>query len=1297
MENMKRAISAFMALVLVLGMMPGVPMFAGAEEVETQPETVAVETTAAVTVPEETEAPETIAAETEAPETVPETTAAAETVPQETVSEEIAEEETLPQETVAEETVAEETIPEETVEEVSEEAADASDTIVLAQKIEISASKERTYVGDDVKLTAVISPSNVTQTDVSWVVDGGDINLVALEKGYLRANEAGIYTIHAEAIDGSPAISEPITVEFVNYKMEINEAPIPEENIFEGQYILQTGDTLPISVKYMTWAGDESEGDAKVELPLHTPNVKWSMAVVVPGGQGEERSAGDYYVTGEDVTQFISWTESADTKEIQLKAKLVTEYKYILVTAKEMIDDMVLGESSMLIRLYPDSYKIHITETVNEHGDAVQKDVTNGLIALDMAQFQGEEQIRITLNAGIWPIEGNEKLVWATSDSLVELEDPDEEDDWNNEMILLIDKRSGETKVSVQGAEHPGVYAEVTIRRVRYVQGIEPSQASEKVQTDGLGEGKSVKLQAVDSADREIVDNKLLKWELAEGDEEYATISEEGVLKAKDVDMGRVITVKCTVLREDDQTPAGFELYIPIIPKATEVNILAETFLGDSGDLAPEAIVNGMTLTVDSTTYTRAVPAFRVHPYTNDDSGVAGSPVGVAQEVTWKSSNTAVAAFDPITDELIWKGKNGTTTITATAKDGSGKSASVKLQFGTKLQEIWFNDQEGMFLRSGSGWTFDLGFYPEKATDKGVTWSVQVFDKEGNEVPASSVVTLSNNGRLTAKTVYDNYEAFVTVTSKENKSIQATHRVLIRPKNDDFLTLLDENGVCVTKGTIQLDMGQSVSLSAVFVPEEIDMPYEDVVATWKSSNTSVAEVEDGFIMTGEKTGTANITAKFDKQQVNVTVKVVSQVDDVQVYDKKHPDNSDGVLTTGMSMDLKATLIDYDTATEKKPNGTPTVTKVNWVITEGTDFATVNSSGKVTAKKLPWADLPVDVTVTAYATDGSGAYGTYDIKITPAVEKIRIRIDGKAYDTYTYYMAESIEEEIFGEAVATLTAEVTPWMDAWGEPSVTWKSSNTKIADVDENGDVTAYKPGTVTITATSQDGSNKKASLKLVIASKAIRMEWNNNANELVSDSVFAIAGGKNLTLKPLFYGVDGKKINVPVEWEISTLVDSYGTAFVKKFSKGAITTERVTQPKFTEVSIFYPAAYAPDGAELVLKGDKEYAKVTVLVGVYPATTSLQITENGKVVNSSLWRKAGCEPFELGVQTNEYAASGWTWKSSNPKIATVDEFGNVIPTWDEKTESYKAGTVTITATAKDGTGKSDSIKIVFAK
>ena len=198
MENMmRRAISAFMTLVLVLGMVPGVPMFAGAEEVEPQPETVAVETTEAVTVPEETDAPETTAApETEPAETIPETTAAAETVPETTEAQE-----TVPEETVAqEETVPQETVIEETVPEVTEEPADANDTIVLAKKIEISASKERTYVGDDVKLTATISPSDTTETEVEWVVDGGEY---ILKDGVLRGIEAGVFTITAKTTDGT--------------------------------------------------------------------------------------------------------------------------------------------------------------------------------------------------------------------------------------------------------------------------------------------------------------------------------------------------------------------------------------------------------------------------------------------------------------------------------------------------------------------------------------------------------------------------------------------------------------------------------------------------------------------------------------------------------------------------------------------------------------------------------------------------------------------------------------------------------------------------------------------------------------------------------------------------------------------------------------------------------------------------------------------------------------------------------------------------------------------------------------
>lgn len=1260
MENMmKRAISAFMALVLVLGMVPGVPMFAGAEEVETQPETVAVETTEAVTVPEETDAPETTAApETEPAETIPETTAAAETVPETTEAQE-----TVPEETVAqEETVPQETVIEETVPEVTEEPADANDTIVLAKKIEISASKERTYVGDDVKLTATIAPSDTTETEVEWVVDGGEY---ILKDGVLRGIEAGVFTITAKTTDGTELESEPVEVEFVNYKMEINETPgiFPEENVYEGEYVLQTGDTVDISVAYKTWAGDESESDAKIERPLHTPKVKWFMSVVVPGG-GEMRSADDYTVTGEDVTKYISWTESADTKQITMKAKLVTEYKYIMVTAEERIGNE-LHQSSVVFRLYPDSYKLYITD---EDGN----DVTNKTIVLDMANE--DTAYTQTLTAKVWPEEGDEDLVWSTSNSLVELTDPDEEDPANKEMIFTADIRSGETVISVQGKEHPGVYATVTIKRIRLIQAIEPSKASAELQEKELGVGQSATLQAIAYEDREIVDNALLKWEIAEGDEAYATISDKGVLTAKNVAEGKVITVRCSVI--DNEENAYFELYIPIRPKATAVKILSDTFPGQTAG----QVVNGKTIVVDTTEYVSAIPAFLVETYADDYTG-AGDPVGAKQEVTWKSSNTAVAAFDSLTGELIWKGKNGTTTITATAKDGSGKSASVKLEFGAKLQALTIEGTEGMFLRSGSGWTFDLSYYPTNATNKSVTWSVKAMDEYGDfTADASAIATISSNGRLSTKTVYDNHLVRVFAVSKVDPSVSAYFDVLIRPKKDWALTILDDSGKCVTKTTIMLDVGETISLDAVFVGEELG-DYGYAGATWKSSSKSVL-VEDGYVE-AVKAGNATITAKSaDGQSAAVTIKVVSKVDEIQVYQK----NEITVLASGKSLDLKATVIDYDTATEKKPNGTPNVTKVTWHIEEGgEEYATVNSSGKVTAVKGYDGEC-VTVGVYAKATDGSGVESdVYYIDIYPAVEAMRIDIDATAQTTgsYTYYMLEP------GETVGQLTAVTFPEKAC---DDVTWKSSNAKIAEVDEYGSVTANAVGSVTITATAADGSGKKATFKLKIVARAYDVYLNNDKNSIqdpiTGDWILAIAGGKNLTIKPEFRDINGKKLSVAVKWEIDKLYDDYGTAFVKSFKNGTLVTEKVTQPKFTTVTfkvsedLVDPAYGTPD--------EDGNIRFTVIVGVYPATTSLQITENGRVVTQDLWRKVGCAPFQLSAQTNEYAAPGWEWKSSNEKIAWVDPFtGEVYSTG-------KAGTVTITATAKDGTGKKDSVKIVFA-
>lgn len=66
----------------------------------------------------------------------------------------------------------------------------------------------------------------------------------------------------------------------------------------------------------------------------------------------------------------------------------------------------------------------------------------------------------------------------------------------------------------------------------------------------------------------------------------------------------------------------------------------------------------------------------------------------------------------------------------------------------------------------------------------------------------------------------------------------------------------------------------------------------------------------------------------------------------------------------------------------------------------------------------------------------------------------------------------------GETVQ-LSATVLP-TDAT-DKTVIWSSSNNDIASVDNNGEVTAVGPGTVTITATANDGSGKAASCRITV------------------------------------------------------------------------------------------------------------------------------------------------------------------------------------------------------------------------
>ena len=102
---------------------------------------------------------------------------------------------------------------------------------------------------------------------------------------------------------------------------------------------------------------------------------------------------------------------------------------------------------------------------------------------------------------------------------------------------------------------------------------------------------------------------------------------------------------------------------------------------------------------------------------------------------------------------------------------------------------------------------------------------------------------------------------------------------------------------------------------------------------------------------------------------------------------------------------------------------------------------------------------------------------------------------------------------------------------------------------------------------------------------------------------------------------------------------------------------------------------------------DQAACSETFTVDLYPVTKQVTLLAEGEAIPKSGLTLSPGESLQLtAVSFPENAADLYTWKSSKNTVATVDEDGYV-------TAGEKTGTVTITATANDGSGKKATVKI----
>ena len=242
--------------------------------------------------------------------------------------------------------------------------------------------------------------------------------------------------------------------------------------------------------------------------------------------------------------------------------------------------------------------------------------------------------------------------------------------------------------------------------------------------------------------------------------------------------------------------------------------------------------------------------------------------------------------------------------------------------------------------------------------------------------------------------------------------------------------------------------------------EKLAKAASKLTVEWTSSDESVATVDATGMVVAVSAGEADITASVTDSEMSavcrVTVKVAAK--DITV-----PDNLDVKLNDGNETTVEATVSPADA----------TDVKVSYASTDEA-VATVDKDGRVQVLQP----------------------GEYDIVTTLTQEDKKV-VEKKTH-IKAYYEVEGITldktEGILtaGNTVA-LNATVLPEEIA-DETTVTWTSSDEKVATVDENGKVTAIAAGEATITA---NAGEKSATYKLTVqAKKVAQTTTNKNTNK---------------------------------------------------------------------------------------------------------------------------------------------------------------------------------------------------------
>ena len=553
--------------------------------------------------------------------------------------------------------------------------------------------------------------------------------------------------------------------------------------------------------------------------------------------------------------------------------------------------------------------------------------------------------------------------------------------------------------------------------------------------------------------------------------------------------------------------------------------------------------------------------------------------------VTWTSSDESVATVALSENDkytvTVTGVKKGNATITAIQEiDGVRKYAECQVSVNEPVQTITLVPTE-LEINIGEQYPLKIIFDPQNADNTKVFW---VSSDE-------SVAQVSNEGVITAVGGGDCTISVVTVDGIRVASCKLHVRIPV-------------TGIRLSQTQVTCSLSLGTYQLSYYIEPEGDGVNTKVV--WESSNPEVLTVDQNGFVTFLKPGNATVICQTEDTGTD-GINLVATCDFVveQPVTSVTLDYTDITLKIGDQFRLTS-IVKPDDATNKQ---------LTWV-SSNTSVVTVED-GLVTAV------AGGDAAILVQSVD-SGVTALCNVKVYQPVTSVTI--------------SNSVMEVRKGTDFWLYATALPSNAD---NPAISWTSSNSSVATVDQTGKVTTLAAGETVITATSMD-TGVFATCKLTVLEPVTGISLNVTSTSIYKGYKFVLIP----TVTPI--DADNKSVTYTSSDPDIASVDSSGIVTGLKGGKCIILATTVERG-------------------LVASCEVE---------VYEFVESIKINGTTGNINYGETRILTCE-----VTPETATNTGVIWSSSNSNVLTVSDRGLIT--------AVGYGTATIYATAADGSGLYD--------